>query len=255
MDENDRKGPAHPRGSGVLHNHLSGYDRSVRHLFVLGVHPEMTLIGELDRCCLVLGAFCNSCRFRSRSRNILLDPIQDRLQHLAVVFLRHHHVAIAMDAVIGQPQLFSLTSRLLEECRCCRTARRSERRFSRDENHWDSQQIFEFPCGLFLQFIRLNTGFRGRDRLCLDFGRILDRRIVRDRNRREPPRRLLAERRATGSFNDDDPFHEAGPRLSDEPAERATRRVRHDDRRSDLVEKHRAALPPDLVCFSRRLNK
>ena len=49
MDENDRKGPAHLRGNGVLHKHLSGYDRSVRHLFVLGVHPEMTLIGQHDQ--------------------------------------------------------------------------------------------------------------------------------------------------------------------------------------------------------------
>ena len=44
----------------------------------------------------------------------LVDPIEDRLEHLAVVFLHHHHVAVAVDVVRDQTDLLRLASRLSE---------------------------------------------------------------------------------------------------------------------------------------------
>ena len=39
-------------------------------------------------------------------RDVLVQPVEDRLQHLAVVLLDHHHVAVAADADVAEPQLF-----------------------------------------------------------------------------------------------------------------------------------------------------
>jgi hypothetical protein len=57
----------------------------------------------------------------------------------------------------------------------------------------------------------------------------------------------LAPPNAPAAFDRDDAFHEVRANLGDEPAKRAAGRVRHDDRRTDLVEQHRAALTPHHV--------
>ena len=46
--------------------------------------------------------------------HVLLDPRQDRLQHLAVVLLDHHHVAVAVDVVSHEPQFFGAAAGLFE---------------------------------------------------------------------------------------------------------------------------------------------
>ena len=66
--------------------------------------------------------------------------------------------------------------------------------------------------------------------------------IVGDRNRRHAPD--VGRRTAAAAFDGDDAFHEVRADLCDEPSERPARGVGHDDRRSDLVEQHRAALAP-----------
>ena len=65
--------------------------------------------------------------------HVLVHPVDDRLQHLAAVLLDHHHVAVAVDAELRQPQLLGLHAGLLQErdrrrdCPATRTTHRRSR--------------------------------------------------------------------------------------------------------------------------------
>ena len=211
---------------------------------MFGPDPEVSLAGELHRG--RPGLPSRRARARAGGRHVLVDPLENRLEHLAVVLFHHHHVAVPVDAVIHEAKLFRPASRLPEVRDRARAARRRERGLGGDHDHRNALEILELPRGLFLQPIGLDTGFRRRDRFRFDLGRIAHRWFVRRGNRGEAPDVLAGERPAC-AFDDDDRLDETRPNLRDEPAKWAARGVRHDDRRPDLVEQHRAALSPDHV--------
>ena len=114
-------------------------------------NPEMALLGELQRDGVRILYGRRGLRVR---RNLAVHPIQDRLQHFAIVFLYHHHVAVAVDAVLRQPQFFGRASGLLQERERARSAGRCERRFGRDQHDRNAPQVFQFARGLFLNLVR-----------------------------------------------------------------------------------------------------
>ena len=126
VHEDDRIWMADLRRGEVLHEHLAGDDRAVGHLFVLGADPEVAGIGQLHR----RRVFLLRGRFRRgdlrAAVHVLVDPRENRLQHLTVVLLDHHHVAVAVDSQRDEPHLLGLAARLLEVRDAAGISRRSK---------------------------------------------------------------------------------------------------------------------------------
>ena len=108
-------------------------------------------------------------------------------------------------------------------------------------------QIRQLARRLLLHVVAGDAWLGIRHPLRLDLRRIVDRRIVGDGNRRESPPAAESERAATGALDDDGRLDEIRTRFGDEQPERTAGRVRHDDRRPDLVEQIRARLTPRQV--------
>ena len=178
--------------------------------------------------------------------HILVHPTQDGLQHLAIILLHHHHVAIAVDAVLCQAQLFRRASGLLQERHGTRRARCCERRFGSHHDDRNALQIFQTARGLFLDGVRTHARLRRRHFLGLQFGWIFHWWIVGHRDRCHAPsiRKLAFSEGIARAFDHHDAFHQSGPHFRHQKAERPAGRMRHDDGGSDFVEQFRAALAP-----------
>ena len=111
---------------------------------------------------------------RSQVVDVLIEPVQDRLQRLAIVLFAHHQVAVAVDAEVGQPDFFGVNSRLLQEGDRA-GIRKHERRLGGVDTNRAVSPVLELVRRFFLDVIgldaQLGVGLGGLDLLGLDLRR------------------------------------------------------------------------------------
>ena len=174
VHQHDGEGVTHLRRNQILNVHLPGDDGAVGHLLRFRANPEVALVLELHgrRIALARRA-ARRRRLRAVGRHVLHNPVRDGLEGLAVVLLEHHHVPVALDAVVDQPQLFGLhDAGLLQIRNRTRIARRCERCIGRHDDDWNVAQVLEFPRRFGLQHVGLHAGLGRFDANGFDLGGI-----------------------------------------------------------------------------------